>query len=305
LQPVVGAAGYSQIAGAPSAIHRFGGLWTPSRRGLIGAGLAVAGAGCAKLPFLPGAGLSAVATMTALAGGAAPWVDADFAHGVYFDQVNDITTVGKQWLQNTNWGGFDPAAIVPGFGLPNGPINSTGPSGAIADPTLVDAAAARLVGSAGPDTAGPAITFRLQAWGPNAQGNGWYCGRFDLPGYNTVSFATVNNTIEANLTRVNYGNGIYYNDPPGVPPNGQHFAAVIYPDQSAKVSCGGAAIVDLNPLPGQNFYPSKHAAPRTPSTNIGLALVVPSVLSPVNDYFLQRVTLWVGDLSAYLTALSA
>lgn len=233
-----------------------------------------------------------VKTLATLAGGNVPWVASDFQNARYFDQVHGLTTLGAQWYQNLSWGDYDPAVgLSPGNGLTNASDH--------ANPTLTDACAKALVG--GPNC-GPPITVLLRASGPNAQNNGWYSGRFDLPNYFCAAFLTVNNTTVASGAN-NYGNGIYAASQPdnpgfvatGVPLNGSHMAAVIYGDQSAKLSCGGGSIVNAALRP----------TPYTNSTNIGLSLVVPSGLSPTADYFLQLGAFWVGDLSAYLTALSA
>jgi hypothetical protein len=235
--------------------------------------------------------------MAALAGGAIPWVDAFWSAGLFYDQVNQACAVGAQWKEDTGWGGFNPAtAIVPGLGLINGPPNTT--EAAVADPVLQAAVAAALLDG---DDAGPTITIRLEASGANAQDNGWYLGRFDLPGYNCAIYPTVNDTTEAS-DGVNYRNGVYNgsNSDPGfvangVPPHGSTYMATLYPDLSAKVSCGGSALVNVTDRP----------APYTTPTDVGLALVVPASVGPVSDYCLKRATIWLGDISQHYRTLSA
>lgn len=237
-----------------------------------------------------------LAAMAALAGGNTPWVDADFQNARYFDGVNGLTTVGAQWVQDLTWGVFDPTkGIVPGSGLTT--VQTAGVT--YSTPIMAAAVAAALVG--GTNDTGPTITIRLQAAGANTQNGSWFMGRLDLINQNCLDYIAVNSKTLAQ-SGFNFGNGSYSsaNNDSGfagitaVPLNGGHLAAVIYPDLSAKLSCGGGSVVNAALRP----------SPYTPSDTIGLDFTVPSQPS-VGDFDLQRATFWLGDLSAYLTALSA
>ncbi len=222
-----------------------------------------------------------VIALGALAGGTLPYVAADFANGNYWDQVNGVTTLNAQWVQNLTWGPWNSANITPSQGIPNFA------SSAANQPVLAPGLASGLLGH---------LPFTVLARTTGTGVNGpWYMGIANNA-FSAMMY-TLNTPTGNHLGFMHSGereggdsfgsSGLTHS----TPTTGHNVAMAMMADYSANVSVDGASNLSVT-IPSGSI---------SPATLIGLAGNSPSSA----DLWLGLAAIWQGDLSAHLPAMSA